>query len=112
MTHPQHRPFPALTPAQRYFFDVHGYVIVPGVLTEEECGAMRDDLHRLKRDLLAIPDPDRRVIDHAYFQHDMPHHHYIGAIGQSRRYPAILAYVTHPETWAWKRKSSVDRRIF
>lgn len=89
-------PFPALTPAQRYHLDVYGYVIVPGVLTREECEQTADDLRRLKRDLLAIPDPNNRVIDHAYFAIDQPHHHYIGAIGQSRKYPGILRYITHP----------------
>ncbi|MBT5876440.1 MAG: hypothetical protein HOH43_23655 [Candidatus Latescibacteria bacterium] len=91
------RPFPALTPAQRYHFDVYGYVIVPDVLTRQECEVMRSDLQRLKKDLLAIDPPENRVIEHAYFQTDSPHHHYLGAIGQAWSYPGILDYVTHPK---------------
>lgn len=91
-----HKLFPALTPAQRYHFDVHGYVILPGVFTPDECERMNQDLQRLKRDLLAIPEPGARVIDHAYFQLSEPHHHYIGALGQSVSYPSLLDYITHP----------------
>ena len=89
-------PFPALTTAQRYHLDVFGYVVVPEVLTRDECGEIADDLQRLKRDLLAISDPAKQVIDHAYFATNTPHHHYLGAIGQSRKYPGILKYITHP----------------
>ena len=90
------KPFPALTPAQRYHFDVHGYVVLPNVFTPEECERMQQDLQRLKRDLMAIPEPGERVIDHAYFQSSEPHHHYIGALGQSINYPSLLDYITHP----------------
>ena len=30
------RPFPALTPAQRYHLDVYGYVVVENTLTGDE----------------------------------------------------------------------------
>ena len=47
------RPFPALTPAQRYYFDVFGYVVVPDLFTRDEIESLKDSLQRLKRDLLA-----------------------------------------------------------
>lgn len=90
------RPFPALTPAQRYHFDVYGYVIIPDVLKPDECAAMKADLQRLKTDLLAIDNAEERVIEHAYFSTNEPRHHYIGAIGQAWSYPAIIDYITHP----------------
>jgi ectoine hydroxylase-related dioxygenase (phytanoyl-CoA dioxygenase family) len=89
-----HPPFPALTPSQRYHLDVFGYVIVPDVLTREEIGRTLEALQKLKRDLQAIEDPKKRVIRHAYFETDQPHHHYLGAISQAD--PAITAYITHP----------------
>ena len=70
-----------------------GYVVVPNVLTADECGRMRDDLQRLKRDLHAIPEPANRMIEQAYFSIDQPHHAYLGAIGQTKSYPAILDYI-------------------
>ena len=42
------RPFPALTPAQRFHFEVNGYVIVPGALSGDECGLIREALQRVK----------------------------------------------------------------
>ena len=90
------RPFPALTASQRYHLDLFGYVVVPNVLTADECGRMRDDLQRLKRDLHAIPEPANRMIEQAYFSIDQPHHAYLGAIGQTKSYPAILDYIAHP----------------
>src|SRR5262245_7604872 len=33
-------PAAPLTPAQRYFYDVNGYLILPGVFTPEECRAL------------------------------------------------------------------------
>jgi hypothetical protein len=90
------RPFPALTPAQRYHFEVHGYVIIPEVFTPAECEAMKADLQRLKADILGIDDTKAQVVEHAYFDRNEPHHHYIGAIGQAWSYPAIIDYITHP----------------
>ena len=45
------RPFPALTPAQRYYLDVHGYVVIPEVLSRHECEEVRDALQRIKHDV-------------------------------------------------------------
>ena len=34
------RPFPALTPAQRYHLDVFGYVVVENTLSTDEVGTL------------------------------------------------------------------------
>src|SRR5687768_5199379 len=90
-----HRPFPALTPAQRYHLDVYGYVIVPGVLTPDEIEETKEALQQLKRDLLATPDPNKTPLRGAFFMINQPHHHYMGTI--ARAHPAITAYATHPK---------------
>jgi len=87
------KPFPALTPAQRYSLDVHGYVIVPGVLNAEECGLLLEALQKLKRDLRAQADPQARVRG-AYHLINSPHHVFMASIIEAD--PAITAYATHP----------------
>jgi hypothetical protein len=79
-------PFPALTPGQRLHLDVHGYCIVPGVLTPAECEWIASDLKQLRDDLHAQGDgppvvgtegPTGQaspVIDHAHFATNSPHH--------------------------------------
>ena len=47
------RPFPAMTPAQRYHLDVFGYVVIENTLTEEETGRLLEAMQRLKADLVA-----------------------------------------------------------
>ena len=46
------RPFPALTPAQRYHLDVYGYVVVEQALSEQETASLLGELHTLRDDLL------------------------------------------------------------
>ena len=89
------RPFPALTPAQRYHLDLYGYVIVPNVLTPDEIAAMTDALQRLKQELQATPNPSEDEVRGAFLMINQPHHHYMGAIAQVD--PALTDYVTHPK---------------
>jgi len=89
------RPFPALTPAQRYHLDVFGYVIVPNALTPDEVTAMTEALQNLKQELLATPNPSEATVRGAFFAINAPHHHYIGTI--SRAHSAITDYATHPK---------------
>lgn len=88
------RPFPALTPAQRYHFEVNGYVVVPEVLSRDECGQVIDALQRTKRDLRARPADYQRKDNEPFFLIDLPHHVFMGTIRQAD--PAYLAYATHP----------------
>ena len=43
-TDPFNRPFPALTPAQRYHFDVFGYVVIEHTLTPDETSVVLEAL--------------------------------------------------------------------
>lgn len=85
------RPFPALTPAQRFHLDAYGYVVVPNVLTGDEVATTRAALHRVKQELLASPSGTVRGCRFAINQ---PHHHYIGTIHEAD--PAFTAYISHP----------------
>ena len=51
------RPFPALTPAQRYHLEVLGYVVVENTLNPEEIGELKEALHKLDRELERLDDP-------------------------------------------------------
>ena len=50
-------PFPALTTAQRYHLEVHGYVVVENVLTSQEINRLYDLMHELKAEFMARDDP-------------------------------------------------------
>lgn len=89
------RPFPALTPAQRYHFDVFGYVIVPNVLTPDEIEATKDALYRLRSDLREAKQAGKDRVREARFMSDAPHHVYMGSIAQAD--PALTHYATHPK---------------
>jgi ectoine hydroxylase-related dioxygenase (phytanoyl-CoA dioxygenase family) len=86
-------PFPALTPAQRYHFEVFGYVVVPGVLSRQECDLVREALQRLKRELRARPADHVRAPGEAYALIDQAHHIFMASIREAD--PAITAYATH-----------------
>lgn len=87
------RPFPALTPSQRYHLEVYGYVVVENVLTPDEVATLREALQKLKRDLLAAEDPTKAVVRGARFAIRRPYHHYLASILEAD--PAIAAYATH-----------------
>ncbi len=89
-----HRPFPALTPAQRYHLDVYGYVVIENTLTPEETGRIREALQKLKRDLIATPDPANAVVRGARFSAYKPHHVHFAHVVEADL--AIFDYLTHP----------------
>lgn len=73
------RPHPALTAAQRYHFETFGYVIVPNVLTSDQCDRMNAALHRLRDDLLAA-NPDggsKNYVKNSFLASRAPHHHFM-----------------------------------
>ncbi len=88
------RPFPALTPAQRYHFEIFGYVIVPNVLSKSECETIRGALQRLKRDIRARPAGYKPEAHEPHFIIDLPHHVFMATIRETD--PAITAYAAHP----------------
>ena len=86
------RPFPALTPAQRYHLEVFGYVIVQDTLSRDECGQILDALNRIKAELRA-PTRERTATD-PYSLINLGHHVYMGGILESE--PVLAAFVSHP----------------
>jgi ectoine hydroxylase-related dioxygenase (phytanoyl-CoA dioxygenase family) len=88
------RPFPALTPAQRYHLDVYGYVVVEKTLTENEVGTLREALQKLKRDCIATGDPANATVRNARVSVYKPHHIHFAHVMESD--PAILDYLAHP----------------
>ena len=86
------RPFPALTPAQRYHLDVFGYVVVPGTLAAEETGRLLAAMQRLKADLVAAGEG--AVVRGCRLGVNRPHHRHFAHILEAD--PAIYDYLTHP----------------
>src|SRR5688500_18954197 len=93
---PFDRPFPALTPEQRYYLEVNGYVIVPGVLSPDECETIREALHKIKRSFngFAGPDAPERLPHEPYARINLPHHVYMGGIVEAD--PCLTAFASHP----------------
>lgn len=89
-----HRPFPALTPAQRYHFDVHGYVVIEQILDADEIERLYDALHTLKRELLETGDSAKNPVRGAFMDPVGPYMHGFGHIIESM--PAFLEYYAHP----------------
>ncbi len=89
------RPFPALTPAQRYHLDVYGYVVVENTLTTEEVEALRVALFQLRDELMQLNDPSGEGprVRGAFVESDRPNHQFFANIVEAD--PAITAYATH-----------------
>ena len=73
---PFKRPFPALTPAQRYHFDAMGYVVVPNTIDHDRCDRINEAMHRLRADLWKV-NPEggtKHTVEGAFFVVNQPHH--------------------------------------
>jgi len=88
------RPFPALTSAQRLYLEINGYVVVPGVLSGDECGQLNEALQKLKHDLIATGDPQHTRVRGAVAHKFLPHHIYMTPLLTAA--PVLAAYATHP----------------
>lgn len=88
------RPFPALTPAQRYHFDVNGYVVVPEVLSRDECDRVKDAMQRVKREIRSRAADYTPQLGEPQFRLDLPHHVFIQDMRECD--PWFTAYATHP----------------
>ena len=88
------RPFPALTPAQRLHIEINGYVVVPGVLSADECGEIREALQKIKRDLLSTGDAKKNHVRGAFSPLSLPHQFFVASLIAAD--PAFTAYATHP----------------
>ena len=90
------RPFPPLTPAQRYHLDVYGYVVVENALCADEVERLKEALHRLFEELDALKDRggDGPRVRGCFLATDKPCHKFAVNIWEGD--PAITAYATHP----------------
>ncbi len=86
------RPFPALTPAQRYHLDVLGYVVIENTLTANEVGRLLAAMQRLKRDLEAAGEGD--PVRGCRLSVNLAHHRHFAHILEADE--AIYDYLTHP----------------
>jgi ectoine hydroxylase-related dioxygenase (phytanoyl-CoA dioxygenase family) len=93
---PFERPFPALTPAQRYHYDVFGYVVIPKVFTKPECERMLGTLRHLREELRSAnpQDPMQARVGNARFAINQPHHVYVTNMYEYD--PSMRDYVCHP----------------
>ncbi len=89
------RPFPALTPAQRYHFDLYGYTVVANTLTPEEVSRLQHALRGLRADIAALPErgPRGPRVRGAYYLTDLEHHCFMANILEAD--PGVTAYATH-----------------
>jgi hypothetical protein len=94
-SHGFQRPFPALTPAQRYHLEINGYVIIRNTLTSEEVGRLLEAMFRLKHDFLATADPANAVVRNCRLSTFLPHHMHFAHLLETD--PAIFGYLTHPQ---------------
>ena len=48
-----------MTDEQKYLFDLNGYILIPGVLSAEECQTLREFIITLSEDPESLPEKDR-----------------------------------------------------
>jgi hypothetical protein len=84
----------ALTPAQRYHFEINGHVVEPGVLHRKECKTIMDAMQRTKRTIWARPSFYKPKPAEPHFIIDLPHHVFMGALREAD--PVFAAYAAHP----------------
>lgn len=56
------KPVVELTPEQKYLFDMRGWLLIPGVLSDDEVAEMRDFAVRLHHDPESIPEYERSAL--------------------------------------------------
>lgn len=78
----------SLSLAQRFHFDVYGYVLLENVLTEDEVYRMKQALYRMKSD----PDLQSKRV---YVRKKGEHHVLFGHLVEYD--PALLEYAVHPK---------------
>ncbi len=88
------RPFPALTPTQRYHLDVYGYVVIENTLSADEVGRLHEAMQKLKRDLVKAGEQDQTCVRGCRFSAVRPNYLHFAHILEAD--PAIFAYLTHP----------------
>lgn len=85
------KPFPALTPAQRLYLDVHGYVVIERALNPSEVERLRErtyEIERRFRQTGELPDP------HCHFSSTTPEFFRVDNLPHLD--PCYFEYLTHP----------------
>jgi len=55
-------PFPVLTPGQRLYLDINGYVVIENTLTNDEVNRLRDAIYELRQKFFDAEDPIKHSI--------------------------------------------------
>ncbi len=87
-------PFPALTPGQRLFFEVNGYVVIENTLTPQETRRTKDALLNLRRTFAESGDPLSFNLNGCHSGRFDPHYYAFEHLLQSD--PDIFDHLTHP----------------
>ena len=58
-TNADNRPVVPMNDEQRYFFDLKGWLVLPGLLTPQELAAVREHVRRLRYERHSLPDYER-----------------------------------------------------
>ena len=87
-------PFPALTPGQRLFFEVNGYVVVENTLTPDELEQTKDAILELRRTFADSGDPLDFNLNGCHADRCEPHYWSFQHLLQSD--PRIFQHLTHP----------------
>lgn len=90
------RPFPPLTPAQRYHLEVFGYVVIEKALSPNEVERLKNAMQHLFDEIHTLTDPTENGprVRGAFLAINKPHHMFAANIWEAD--PAITAYATHP----------------
>ena len=87
-------PFPALTSAERYHFEVYGYVVIENSLTDELTNRIKNSLFKLKQDFIETGTPESSTIRGSRIKTFKPNHTHFTRVLETD--PAVLEYITHP----------------
>jgi hypothetical protein len=87
-------PFPALTPGQRLFFEVNGYVVIENTLTPDEVRRTKDALVELRSKFKDSGDPSKFNLNGCRCERFEPHFWAFQSLLEAS--PAIFEHLTHP----------------
>lgn len=82
------KPVIDLTQEQKYLFDARGWLVIPGVLTDDEIQDMREFCYRLHRDPASIPEHERSAIG-GPLQRLVDHPIVVGFMNEFVAHPAL-----------------------
>ena len=77
-----------LTQEQKYLFDLRGWLLIPGVLSEEEAAEMRDFAVRLHKEPESLPEHERNALG-GPLQRLADHPQVVGFMNEFVAYPGL-----------------------